>query len=420
MIARARTTLYKALRWSERYTKTDMVYLVQSGFWSNLNSFAIAFFSLLLYIAYAHFLTKEEYGMYQYLLSFFSIATGFTLTGMSLAVTRAVAQGYEGTVRASIPVQLRWGILPFVGTAVVAAYYLYMGNLLLGGGLAIIAVGTPILYAFNTYGALQIGRKDFRGNTLYGLTFNVIYYAALILAAFWSQSPLIVLATNLGVQVVLYITLYYLAMRQYQPNDTIDPQALAYGKHLSLMNAFGGVMGQLEGVLVFQILGPVSLATYSFASSVPERLNGMFFKFLGTAALPKFAERTVEDIKSQLLRKMLLAYAAGLGVTLLSLVVVPLLFYLFFPTYLDAVPYALVYSVGIFFSTAHFLPLTALTALQRTRELYVVNLITPFAQLGFPVAGMLLGGMWGLIFGKLAVSIFAVILSTSLIYYTRK
>ena len=145
----------------------------------------------------------------------------------------------------------------------------------------------------------------------------------------------------------------------------------------------------------------------------------MFFKFLGTAALPKFTERSAADIRSRLLRKMLFAYAAGLGVAILSLAAVPVLFWLFFPSYADAIPYALLYSAGIFLSAAHFLPLTALTALKRTRELYIVNFVTPLAQLGFPVAGMLLGGLWGIIWGKLAVAAFATVVSTALVYSGR-
>jgi O-antigen/teichoic acid export membrane protein len=420
MLLQARDPLIRLLRWSERYTKTDMVYLAHTGFWSNLNAFFTAFLSLVLYIAYAHFLSKEEYGTYQYLLSFFSIATAFTLTGMNTAVTRAVAQGYEGTLAASVAMQIKWGAVPAAGALAVAGYYWYHGNLLLSGGLVIIALGTPLLYAYNTYGALQVGRRDFRGNTLYGLTFSALYYASLIAAAYLSGSPLVVLGANLAAQVVLLFFLYHYMIRSYRPNNRIDKGALSYGKHLSLMNLFGGVMGQLEGVMVFQILGPVPLAIYSFASAVPERLNGMFFKFLGSAALPKFAERSMADIRSLLLRKMLFAYAAGLGVTLLSLIAVPILFRLFFPTYADAVPYALLYSAGIFLSAAHFLPLTVLTALRRTRDLYIVNFITPLAQLGFPVAGMLLGGLWGLIWGKLAVGAFATIISTTLVYAVRQ
>ena len=51
MPAQARNSLIRLLRWSEKYTKTDMVYLAHTGFWSNLNAFFTAFLSLLLYIA---------------------------------------------------------------------------------------------------------------------------------------------------------------------------------------------------------------------------------------------------------------------------------------------------------------------------------------------------------------------------------
>ncbi len=410
--------LYRLLRWSEKYTETDMVYLAYAGFWNNLNAFILAVFSLVLYIVYAHFLSKEEYGTYQYLLSFFSIATAFTLTGMNTAVTRAVAQGYEGTLRESVRIQLKYGIIPFLGALAGALYYAFHGNMLLSVGLVIIGMGTPLLYAFNTYGALFAGRKDFKRGTIYSTISNVFYYAALIAAAFYFQSPLFILGVNLGVQVILSFVLYTFTLHVYRPNEKVDKGALSYGMHLSFMSVFASSIGQLDNIFIFHFLGPVQLAIYSFATAVPQRLSGIFFKFLGAAALPKFSERTIGEIRSKLLHKMLIAYGVGAVVAIGSVITVPIFFHIFFPTYLEAIPYAMFYSLGIFLGAAHFLPTTALTALKRTRELYIINIATPIAQVLFPLAGLLLYGLWGVMWGTMFSLIFAVILSTTLVYRT--
>ncbi len=407
-------------RWSERYTKTDMLYLLYSGFWSNLNAIIISALSLALYIAYAHFLSKEAYGTYQYLLSFFSIATAFTLTGMNVAVTRAVAQGAEGTLRASVRIQLLWGSIPLVGALGTALYYFFNDNLLIAGGLVFIAIGTPILYAYNTYGSLFAGRKNFKGLTLYNTASNVFYYAALIAAAVWSHAPLIILATNMLVQSALAFVFYWLTIIRQKPNTEVDQSALSYGVHLSFMNVFGSVAGQLGNIFIFHFLGAPALALYSFASAMPERIANICFKFLGGALLPKFSERTLAEIRHQLPRKILFATGAGALVAAGYLVVAAPLFHLFFPTYLEAIPYSLAIAIGLILGAAVYLPVTALTALQKTRSLYVLNTLNPIAQITFPLIGIYFGGLWGYLIANLCTTLFGVSVATLLVYVTER
>jgi O-antigen/teichoic acid export membrane protein len=408
------------LRFGEQYVKTDMLYLFKAGFWSNINSAIITFFSLLLYIAYAHFLSKEAYGTYQFLLSFFSIATGFTLTGMNSALVRAVAQGNEGTVRASIPLQIKFGIIPFLGAIGFASYYYLQGNMLLALGLVAIGALTPFLYAFNSYSSYFIGKRDFRGSSLYSGAGNFIYYAALIAVAFVSGSPLVLLAANLGVQTLINIVLYLTMLRRRRPNEQVDQESLKYGMHLSFMSALASVAGQLGGIFVFHFLGPVSLALYSFANAGPERLGNLFFKFLGSALLPKYAERSAEEIRATLIPKMWWAFGVGGLVGIGYAILAYPFFMIFFPTYIDAVPYSLLCALGLAIGTPLYLPTAALTALQNTRGLYIYNAVTPITQIAFPLAGIFLWGLWGYIVGLLLTTAFAVVLSTILVYHTGK
>jgi len=413
-------TLLKVLRWSETYTKTDMLYLACAGFWGNLNAFVIALFSLGLYVAYAHFLPKESYGTYQYLLSWFSIATAFTLTGVNTAVIRATAQGFEGTLRASVPLQLRFGLLPFLIGGGLALYYWQAGNALLAVSLLVIGLLTPPLYAFNTYGAFLIGKKDFRRSTLWGMSASTIYYATLALAAFLSHSPLVLLVANLGIQVCVYVGFYLWTLKVYRPNNKVDKGALSYGLHLSAMGMFGSVAGQLGNIYIFHFLGPASLALYSFASAVPERLGNIFFKFLGNATLPKFSERTVEQIRAELWRKMLISFGAGSVVAVGYALIAQPFFTFFFPTYMDAVPYTLACAVGLAFGAVIYLPLNALTALQYTRALYIYSVLNPIAQIVFPLVGILVGGLWGYLIAHICTIIFANVVCTILVYKASK
>lgn len=406
--------LTRFLRFTERYTKTDMVYLFKSGFWINLGSLMISGFSFFLYLAFAHFLPKEVYGTYQYLLSVGVIVGAFTLTGMNSAVVRAVAKGNEGMVRRSVFTQLRWGFLPLLGACAAGAYYFSHGNSTLGWGLVLIGLFVPFNNALNTYGALPGGRKDFRRSFLFSLSSNLLYYPALIIAAFYSAPALGLLVVNLISQAIGLTLVWYLAVRAYHPNDKTDEETIPYGKHLSLMGVFGTIAGQLDQVFAFHFLGAAPLALYSFATAVPDRLANLT-KFVQSAAFPKLAVQTPAQarvtIGSRLIWALLGSALMALGYALIA----RLFFTLFFPTYIDAVPYSIVYAFivipwvsGIF--------IAALTAQRSIRSLYVFNGIMPVLQVVLQAAGVLVWGLWGLISARLALACIQFLLSAWLFF----
>ena len=77
------------LRASERYTKTDMVYVTTSGFWLILGQSVSAVATLGLAIAFANLLDQELYGNYKYALAVASVMGTLTLTGFTSAVMRS-------------------------------------------------------------------------------------------------------------------------------------------------------------------------------------------------------------------------------------------------------------------------------------------------------------------------------------------
>ena len=111
MLGKLQHKIYKALKWSEKYTKTDMVYLAKGGSWlvggQVINTIAV----LALAIGIANFLPKEIYGNYKYVLSLIAIIGAFSLTGMATAVTQAVAKGFEGNLKYGLKISLKWSLV---------------------------------------------------------------------------------------------------------------------------------------------------------------------------------------------------------------------------------------------------------------------------------------------------------------------
>src|SRR3989344_6653654 len=103
-----RQKVYRLLRWSEKYTKADMVYLVHGNFWL-ITGRAIAVGSgVLLTVAFANLLSPTDFGTYKYILAIAGFIGAFSLGGLSGAVTRAVARGKEHVVPAVAHTAFIW------------------------------------------------------------------------------------------------------------------------------------------------------------------------------------------------------------------------------------------------------------------------------------------------------------------------
>lgn len=396
------------LRWSEKYTKTDMVYLAKSSFWLQANSFFISVASFLLYVVFGHVLSKEVYGTYQYLLSFGAIVSAFTLTGMSTAVVRAVARGYEGTFLQSVRVQLLWGILPLLGSWAFGGYYFLQGNTTLGWGLMLIGVFIPFNTTFNTYSSYLTAKKDFKRSFTYSLFVNIPYYVAVALVSLSLSAAIALLAANLISQALGYLVAHYKTIATYHPNNLKDPEAMGYGRHLSVINALGAAVAQIDNVLVFHFLGAAQLALYSFITAIPDRLG--IFKILGSAAFPKYVTKTHEEIRSSLTRKVLLSIGVALLVVIVYGIFANSFFTLFFPKYLDAVPLSQLYALIV---VTTFSPLftTPLTAHGHVRLIYTYKIVTPILQLSFVLIGILWWGLTGLVLARIGGAFVASLLS---------
>jgi O-antigen/teichoic acid export membrane protein len=414
MLTRTKDASVRFLRWSERYTKTDMVYLVSSSFWIQASSVSISLASFLLYILFGHVLPKDVYGTYQYLLSLSAIVGAFTLTGMSNAVGRAVARGFEGSYRQSIRIQLIWGLVPLVGAVVAGSYYLAHGNTTLGWGLLLVGIFVPLSTTYNTYGSYLNAKKDFQGGFLYGLIVAAPYYIAIALVAYSLRAALALLAANLISQTLGYFVAHRALLKKYQPNEFRDPEAMRYGAHLSIINFLGTVVGQADSVLVFHFLGATELAIYSFATAIPDRLG--IFKNIAAAAFPKYATKTTAEVRTSLGPKLFIGIFVALSIAAVYWLLAPIFFHLFFPLYFEAVSYSRLYALMIAASFGAIFS-SALTAHGRVKALYAYNIISPLVQLSFEVVGILMWGLWGLIIARLVAAVLSSLFNIGLFLF---
>lgn len=410
-----RAAMFRLLRQIERYTRTDMVYLAKSAFWSNAGTLFVTISSFLLYVIFNHYVPKDAYGTYQYLLSMSVIIGAFTLTGMNSAVTRAVARGQDGALHTAIRAQLRWAAIPFLGSLVLGCYYLFQHNPILGWGMVLISIFVPLNNTFNTYAAFLQGKKDFRRGFYYSLWWNVPYYICVAIAAIFFKAALVLLAANLIAQTIGLFIAYRKTITAYKLDKIDSPEVLTYGKHLSAMGLFGSIASQIDTVLAFHFLGAVPLAIYSFATAIPDRL-GSLFKFLPAAALPRFAERSPREIRIGLARRLFIGTLIGFLLAGCYALVAHFIFALIFPAYLSAVEYSQWYALALG-GVMNGVIANALAAAGNMRALYKYNIISPLVSLALVCGGIIFYGLAGLIAARIIGSVFTLMLGIFL-YWT--
>lgn len=398
--------IIRLLRWSEKYTKTDMVYLASGGFWSVGGQAVAALISLGLAIVIARYVPKDAYGSYKYILAVVSLLTTLSLSGIAAAVFQSIAHGYRSALVDGFRANLRWSGLVFLGAFAGGAYYLIQGNMTFGLGILLGGCITPFLSGFNLYSSIFSGEKDFKGLAWYGdFVTNIVPAIALALVAYFAPQPLYLLLAYFIGNTAAAAYAYWRGMQRYPDTEKKhDPGMLTYGKHLSAMNILTGIAGNIDQILLFHFVGPVQLAIYNFATAIPDQTKGPL-KAFDSMVQARFAHRTNTEVEGGMQHKILALLATLTLGTLLYIACAPLIFEIFFSNYIDAVWYSQLY--GISMLTYALGPATSfLSVKKKVAEQYVGNVIGAVFQIVAMATGILLAGLAGLIVARVITRFF--------------
>lgn len=417
MIDRYKNRAFRLLRWTEKYTKTDMAYLASGGFWLTLKTILLAFIALGVSIAFANLLPKHIFGEYKFVFSILAILSLTTLPGLGTSVVRSVAKGFDGTPFAILKTKILWGLAGSLASTGIAFYYYTQGNLGLAGAFGVVALFLPFIDTFNIYSTILTGKKLFRASIVYETI--VQGFAALVIVGtlYVTDSLVFVFFSYFASYTFIrLLTLWYI-LRRYTTNHAVDSEALPHGLHLSVMEVLGTVAESVNTILLWLFIGPAELAVYAFAKALPAQINTGLRK-LATIALPKFAERDIVNIKKTLLRRLLWLWVGLFLMFLVYVLSAPLIFETLFPQYTDSIFYSQLAALSILFFPKKIIG-TVFNAHAKKGALYMNALMTPLVQLALSVALVPTFGILGAISVGLVAQLFSLILVSVLLVYTR-
>ncbi|MBU6214854.1 oligosaccharide flippase family protein [Patescibacteria group bacterium] len=398
------------LRSTEKHTKTDMVYLVSRSGMSLATQITTALAALWLAIIVSHYLPKEIYGEYKYVLSLVALLSILSLNGIGGAVFQSTARGYTGALHQGFWINIRWSFAVFFGALALALYYFALHNTTLAIEILVGGTLSPFIASASLYSPFLDGKKEFVRQMAYSIIDNLFTTGVMIVTVVLTHNPLLLVcayfASNaLGAFYFYRRTKIRFASEEARP----DADLPTFSKHLSVLSIFGGIVDAIDNVLIFHFAGAAQLAIFSFASAIPDQLKTPS-KTLSTMLSSGFARRTNEEIHEGMPNKFFWYAVCFACVVAAYLLAAPSIFKLFFPAYSDAVFYSQVYMLG--FLAFIFDPVQSYFGINKMiKELYIGGLFSVACQAVTMIVGVIWWGVLGLIVAQVFTRISSALVS---------
>ncbi len=404
MLKKIKSNVFDLLRHSEKYTKTDMVYLAKGGSLLFLDKIVTIPITIILSLIFANFLPKETYGTYKYVISIISVLSLFTLSGMGTAMARSSAQNKDGSLGLVIRTEIKWGMIGGVVTLFLALYYLWNNNLILANSFFIVCIFIPFFNVYNLYNAILQGKKRFDLLVKYNIFTQITNFILVLPVILLTQQVWILIIPYLFVNSWLQRLWLYLTKKKINLNKEQDPDVVKYGKHLSALNVLNMGAALIDQILVFHFLGAVNMAIYNIALAPTEQLKAVF-KMINPLAFPKFAEQKQDIPAGALYKKMFKFGLVVFFICLIYIIAAPYLYAVLFPAYSESVMYTQILAISLI-TIVNILPITALQAQMKTKKLYWWNSIVAIVQILSVFVGVVYFGLLGAVLAKVFVRFF--------------
>lgn len=407
----------RLLRWSERYTKTDMVYFAGNGTRVLFGQLTVGLTAFITTVVLAHILNQETFGQYRFITAVIPIIGLLALSSLGGALARTVTRSHAVLWGQLLRVKLLFGLGAAASATLIAGWYWTQGNLLLAQLYGIVAFAIPSYDLFLLYNDYLQGAKQFKYASLYvGITRIVQATLVIGVALITHNILLILIAFFLGLLMPQYI-FYRRTRKRHMHSAQHPPEAglTTYALHLSLLQAVVVLTASIDKIATWHYLGAQQFAIYSVALALPLNIL-LLFNFIPQIYFPHISTMTL-DVPT---RKRVLGHIT-LMLMLLTLVgtlyalVAPILLPLLFRQYVASVPVTLILAALIPLLSTNAVIAKILQTHDMVRHVVLTRILFTlvFVSAFFMLYGSGLGlraSAWGFVLGEGAVLITGMLL----------
>jgi O-antigen/teichoic acid export membrane protein len=395
MLNKLKEPLHRILRWSERYTKTDMVYFASSNFWINLSRVISIGSGIILTITFTRLLTPEQFGTYKFVLAAAGLVGTFALNGMATAVARAVAQGRYNVVPAAVRSAALWSVPASIAALAMGGYYFMHGNTDLGFAFLFIGVTNSVSNGIAATKNIWGAAKEFRMQTLVGIPKIFVPFIIILLTILLTKNVTWILFAYFFSNIILSIFGYYFMKWWYKIRYSPEgvSETLLYGKQMTALGFFQIASGQIDQLLLFHFVGAAPLAIYALAIAPVNEAKTFLYNISGVM-FPKIATKTEGEVHQMLPLRIKQMIIISLAITAVYIFAVPFLFKYVFPKYLASVFVSQVLALTLLFTVSTIVD-TYLVSHGEIKKRTKVILSTQAVEFALFFALIPLFGLWG-------------------------
>lgn len=395
MLEFIKNPLYKLLRWSEKYTKTDMVHFASSNFWLTGGRVAALGSGIVLTIAFANLLSPELFGTYKYVLAGFGLMTAFSLTGLSASIMRVSAQGRQSAIPGLVRRSMVWSLPASAIALGVAGYYFVHANYVLGWGFAFIAVFSILNNGYGLSKFIFAGIGDFKKSTITGLPRTLFPIVVIVATLLITHNIIYILLAYFASNALASWVLYRWLIKHYHIPDSPEhvPTAMRFGIHMSIIGFFQLANGQLDSLLLWHFADPATLAVFALAMSPIQQVMSFMNNFF-SIAFPKLAVKTKEEVYRALPLRLTQMFIVSLVAAGGYIALAPIVFTALFPKYHASILASQVLACIIILQPKGFID-ALFVAHGEVKKRYKLIIVTQIADLLLTVGLIPVFGLWG-------------------------
>ncbi|MCI0479811.1 oligosaccharide flippase family protein [Candidatus Uhrbacteria bacterium] len=357
----------------------------------------------------ARWLPRETLGEFRYILAVFGIAGIFSMTGLNASVIRGVARGDIGVVRIALK---RIALVSPLGSVLLglAALERHLhGETTVAFGILIAAAAFPLYSLCGMYGPILTGKEHVRRLVQLAVVNNLLF-AALFFAVILNVRGLLAITVAYFGFDILIRGAYTLRELRRIPSDAPVGDHLRLGSHLSAINAFQTVAGQLDQILLQRFFGYGTLANYSVAMLIPEQIKD-FVNGISGIVLRRFSRREETGAVVTATRRHFKTMFALSGVmVLVYAALAPFALPWLFPQYAAEILPSIVYATGLV-AMASIVGVNFFQAHDRLRDLWRFYVANTALQIGTNLLLIPALGAWGAVLSKTITRVASIPLS---------
>lgn len=388
--------------------------------WTAIQKYSTMIISFVSGIILARLLMPEDYGAIGMLLIFMSLAEVFIDAGFGSALIQKknpTQTDYSTVFYFNIVMSvILYGVLYLSAPAIANFYRMpILCKVLRVQGLIL------FIYAFNVIQRNQI-RKNLKFKKLSRITItsSIISLIVTVIMAYMGFGVWALVAQYF-MQALIPCIFFWLTMN-WRPTWEYSwksfKELFGFGSYMFLTHMFTTFSQRITGLLVGRWFNPATMGYYTKASASSKYATLSISGVMISTTYPLYA--TVQDDKERLINMVkritsTLAYVTVPMLSILILIAEPLIVFLYSDRWRPCVPYFQILCFGGMAGCLQSVNQQTIAAIGKSKVFFVWTIVKESVGMASQFLGLIFGGMWGLLAGKVFSSWFSYIVNISMV-----